>query len=128
MAKQQTTQEDQQSTLLNLNTKELSPYWVDPDQPLLVPDNPLHWKAHKLQILVETLQVQAGKNPAQFNSKNYIDAVDAYTKCIEAIKDGKPNDDTGRMAEVSAGEAEAMGEGNASSVDSRVSTDNPTAG
>ena len=125
MAKQDIEQDEQQTTFLNLKTKEISPYWIDPNQPLLIPDNTLHWKAHKYQLLVEALQRQAEKNPAQFNSKNYIDAVEAYTNCLNEIKDGE-NDSRG-VAKISSGQASGVGEGNTAGVDFGVSTDNPTA-
>lgn len=82
-------QDEQQTALLDISSKQLDPYWVDEKQKLLIPNNPLHFKAHRLQILLDLLSSQAKKNPAQFNSKNYIDALNEYTKCIEAIKDGR---------------------------------------
>lgn len=77
-----------QQALLDISTQQFDPYWVDEKQKLLIPNNPLHYKAHKLQILLDLLATQAKKNPAQFNSKNYIEALGEYTKCIEAIKRG----------------------------------------
>lgn len=78
-----------QTTLLDTSSKEFDPYWVDQNQPLKIPNNPLHFKAHSLQVLLDLLRTQAKKNPAQFNSKNYIEALNEFTKCIQAIKDGK---------------------------------------
>lgn len=122
--------EQQQGQLLNLNTKEFNPYWVNEKQPLLVPDNPLHYKAHKLQVLLELLSKQAAKNPAQFNSRNYIDALNEYTRCINSIKEGKTDDglDEGSVDQDSPrSKTPAVGEGVAAGVDSGVSTDNPLA-
>lgn len=84
---EQDDQQEQQA-LLDISSKQFDPYWVDEKQKLLIPNNPLHYKAHKLQILLDLLATQAKKNPAQFNSKNYIEALGEYTKCIEAIKRG----------------------------------------
>lgn len=80
-----TTEDVQQETLFDLSGKEYNAYWVDEKAPLFVPNNPLHWKAHKLQILVSRLEVQAQKNPAQFNSKNYIDALSELEKLLTDI-------------------------------------------
>lgn len=93
-----------QATLLDITTKEFDPYWVDQNQPLQIPNNPLHFKAHSLQVLLDLLRTQAKKNPAQFNSKNYIDALNEFTKCIQAIKDGRDEIlDEGGMGEVGNG-------------------------
>lgn len=124
---------DEQTTLLDLESKELNPYWVDPKQPLLIPYNPLHWKAHELQLLLQILKKQAAKNPAQFNSKNYIDTLNEYTKCVTFINEGKTADEVMESGELDisgAGRSKApqMGEGASSSVDSGVSADNPLAG
>lgn len=119
-------------SLFNLESKELSPYWIDPKQPLIIPQNPLHWKAHKLQVLMEILNKQAEKNPAQFNSKNYIDALNEYTKCIRVIN-GDIEDgvlDEGKMDNTStrSENSPALGEGVAVGMDTGISADNPFAG
>lgn len=112
-------------------------YWVDEKQPLFIPNEPLHWKAHKLQILLEILTKQAQKNPAQFNSKNYIDTLESFTITIEKIKfiagGGKLEDenlDPKNVAGERAGRKEAatMGAGATLSVDTGISTNNPLAG
>lgn len=85
--------EETQKTLFDLSSKEIHAYWTDEKQPLTIPNNPLHWKAHKLQVLLEVLMKQAKNAPSQFNSKNYIDALDKYTETINAIKTGKDSSD-----------------------------------
>lgn len=121
--------EEEQTTLLNLNHKSLNAYWVDPQQPLIIPENPMHWRAHELQLLLDLLKKQASRNPAQFNSKNYIEALNEYTKAIEAINEGKKLDDVldkGTMDSVRNEGAEAeMGDRISPSMGSRVSADNP---
>jgi hypothetical protein len=79
----------EQATLLDINTKDLNPYWVDEKQPLKVPVNPLHYEAHKYQILLNRLDIQAAKNPAQFNSGNYIQVMDKLSRIWDAINRGE---------------------------------------
>jgi hypothetical protein len=127
-----TERQPQQTTLLDLSSKELNAYWVDPAQPLIIPLNPLHWRAHELQLLLQILKVQAQNNPAQFNSKNYIETLNEYTRAVQAINDGKTADELLDKGEVGgggdAGAAPKMGDGDAAGVDSGISADNPLAG
>lgn len=122
-----------QTTLLNLESKAISPYWVDPFQPLQVPKNPLHAYAHKMQLLMERLENQSQTNPAQFNSTNYFRAVEKYTSLCEAINEGVTSvnevlDTPGMAQDRDSGAAPTMGQGEASSLDFGVSPDNPLAG
>lgn len=120
--------EPEQSTLLDLESKEINADWVDPNQPLKVPRNPLHWKAHELQLLLQILKKQASRNPAQFNSKNYIDTLTEYTKCIKAINDGKDEVlDEGGVDSPRTGSSETspVGAGASVSVGAGISADNP---
>ena len=120
-----------QPKLFNTDTREINPYWIDPSQPLQVPKNPLHFEAHKLQILLARLERQAETNPAQFNSTNYINTLDRFTKLCEAINTGKNLDEVLGSDDLAGGRdgsaADELGEGNASSVGVTVSADNPTA-
>lgn len=87
--------------MFDLSGKEFNAYWVDEKAPLFIPNNPLHWKAHKLQILISRLDKQSERNPAQFNSKNYIDALNEFEKLIAEITrkaGGDENLDEGSMA------------------------------
>lgn len=124
-----TTVEETQNTLFDLSGKEYNAYWVDEKAPLFIPNNPLHWKAHKLQILVSRLELQAQKNPAQFNSRNYIDSLNELEKLMTQITERADSEFNARdMADNGdAGEAAPVGKGNAPSVDSGISADNPTA-
>jgi hypothetical protein len=79
--------EEAQSTLFDLSGKEFNAYWVDEKAPLFIANNALHWKAHKLQTLITRLEVQQQKNPAQFNSKTYIDALNEFERLIGEIKE-----------------------------------------
>lgn len=121
----------EQATLLDLSAKEINPYWIDPKQPLKVPADPLHWKAHELQILLEILKKQASKNPAQFNSRNYIDTLNAYTEVITQINKGKTADDVldegGLDQDGNDPAAPTVGERTTVSVDFGIPTQNPLA-
>ena len=126
-----TLEHGEQATLLNLEHKSINPYWIDPNQPLIVPADPLHWKAHELQILLEILKKQASKNPAQFNSKNYIDTLDKYTEVITQINKGMTADEilgSSHMAEVGdESAAPAMGARVPAGLGAGISADNPLA-
>jgi hypothetical protein len=122
----------EQAQLLDTETKELNAYWVDPAQPLLVPVNPLHYAAHKYQIILQRLDVQASKNPAQFNSGNYIAIMEKLEKLWEAINNGEKTiavHDKPGVADPSGQEdTSALGDRTALGLDSGVSADNPFAG
>lgn len=124
-----TVQRGEQPAMLNLNTRELDPYWIDPAQPLEVPVNPLHYAAHKYQLILARLDMQAARNPAQFNSGNYIQIVEKLEKLWEEInkKDGV-NADTGSSDMVDTGDGAAttaLGDGDAARLHPGVSADNP---
>lgn len=89
----ETATEGAQETLFDLTGKEFNAYWVDEKAPLFIPNNPLHWKAHKLQVLIARLDKQSERNPAQFNSKNYIDALNEFQNLIEKIRKAADNED-----------------------------------
>lgn len=74
-----------QTPLLDLTGKELNAMWVDEKQALFIPNNPLHFKAHKYQVLLSRLDKQAQNNPAQFNSTLYKATLDEYIKLVEQI-------------------------------------------
>ncbi len=121
----------EQAQLLNTDTKEINPYWVDPTAPLLVPINPLHYAAHKYQLILERLDNQAIKNPAQFNSGNYIQIMEKLEKLWQAINEGKTvNDlDEGSLAQSRKSDpTPEVGAGITASVDPGVSADNPITG
>lgn len=124
---------DDEPTLFNVDTKLLNPDWIDPNTPLKIPVNPLHYKAHKLQLLLERLDKQATKNAAQFNSKNYMDILDEYTRLTDLINAGAKVDDkvlqqSGGVVEAGDSGAEGeLGKTDAASLDSGISADNPFA-
>lgn len=74
-----------QTPLLDLTGKEYNVMWVDEKQALFIPNNPLHYKAHKYQVLLSRLDKQAQNNPAQFNSTLYKATLDEYIKLVEEI-------------------------------------------
>ena len=137
-----------QSQLFNVDTKDINPDWIDPKQPLRIPVNPLHFKAHKLQILLEILEKQAaGRAAQQFNSKNYIEALNEFTRVVVNINLGKTEDtaedddkledqlqslsehNAGRLAKAgNSGSESAVGPGASPGLDSGISADNPFAG
>jgi hypothetical protein len=121
-------EEATQNTLFDLSAKEFNIMWVDEKAPLSVPNNPMHWKAHKLQTLIARLEKQAERNPAQFNSKNYIDVLNEFERLMLEIKEGQDETYASTVGAVGdTSEAPAMGEGNAVGLDIGVSADNPTA-
>lgn len=84
--------EIEQSTLLNLESKEFNVNFVDENQPLKVFTHPLHWKAHKLQIALERMEKQMKSNPAQFNASVYFSTIDKLGDLMEQINnEGAPN-------------------------------------
>ncbi len=97
-----TETEVEQKALFDLTGREFNINWVDEKNPLFIPNNPLHWKGHKLQILVGRLDKQAVNNPSQFNSRNYIDAINELEKVMIKINEGETNDvlDEGEVATV----------------------------
>lgn len=123
--------EEKQNALFDTTGREFNINWIDEKQPLFIANNPLHWKGHKLQILIARLERQAQSNPAQFNSRNYIEAVNELEKVMIAINEGADNDllDEGKVAsDRDTSAAPAVGTGNAPSLDNGISPDNPTAG
>lgn len=122
----------EQESLLNLDTKELNAYWVDPKQNLIIPANPLHYAAHKYQIILQRLDIQASKNPAQFNSGNYIAIMEKLEKLWEAINNGETtiavHDKPGVSGAGGQPDAPTVGEGASATVDTGISADNPFAG
>lgn len=116
-----------QTALLDVTGKEFNAMWIDEKQSLFIPNNPLHFKTHKLQILLARLDKQAEKNPAQFNSTTYLAVLNEYTKCAKDINEGKDaDDDTPEVVGLGDNEtAPAMGERVAAGVDNGISADNP---
>ena len=123
-------EETEQTTLLDTSGKKFNAYWVDEKQDLFIPNNPLHFKAHKLQVLLSRLDKQLEKNPAQFNATVYKTVLDEYTKCVEAVKNGETDvpepDSVANTGD--GGSTPPLGAGNAPGVDPGVSADNPIAG
>lgn len=118
------------TSMFDLTGKEFNNLWVNEKTPLFVPNHPLHYKALKLQLMIERLEKQAASNPAQFNSTSYIKTLDDFTNICNEIKEenvkllGSPD-----VAEVGEpGPTSEMGAGDASGLHSGVSADNPLAG
>lgn len=125
------TEEANQESMFDLSSKEFNPYWIDENAKLIVPNQPLHWKAHKLQILIERLEKQAERNPAQFNSKNYIDALNEFEKlCTEINRKAQDESlDAERVVESgNEGATPEVGARNTPRLGLRISADNPIAG
>lgn len=125
--------ENEQIPLLDLNGRELNKLFVDDNAPLFIPNNPLHWKAHKLQQILTRFEKMAQTNPAQVNMTSYLSALDKYTDLMEQINKapaGKVADevlDEGGVAESGTGREETpeVGEGTPLGLDPGISTDNP---
>jgi hypothetical protein len=84
--------DERQAGLLDVSGEKYNVNWVDEKQPLFVPNRPLHFKAHKLQVLLGMLDKQAQNRPTAFNSTNYLNVLNEYTKCVEIIRGGKPDE------------------------------------
>jgi hypothetical protein len=119
-------------TLFDITGESINPNFVDEKQPLFIPTRPMHYKAHRLQVLLARLDKQAERNPAQFNSTAYLNVLERYTECCQAIKEGKEDEvlGSGNVAEERTGRSKApsVGEGASAGLDFGVSTDNPLAG
>lgn len=127
---------EQQTALLDLNGREFNQLWVDDNAPLFVANNPLHWKAHKLQIALARLDKIAEKNPAQFNSNVYMATLDKLAELMEQINNNemvaKANDEVLESRAMDQGISERGGseeirQGKSDGVDSGISADNPFA-
>lgn len=128
-----TATEIEQEALFETDTEDINLNFVNQKQNLGVPKNPLHWKAHKLQLLLARLEKQMNNNPAQFNSANYLNTLDKFTEICEQINGRKSIDARGNDApEVGeaghGGTTQAMGEGVTASMGNGISADNPFAG
>lgn len=101
-----TLERGEQATLLDLNSRQFDAFWVNPQQPLQVPTNPLHYAAHKYQLILARMDVQAVKNPAQFNSGNYIQIMEKLEKLWEQInkQDGIINETMDARSVVGGGD------------------------
>lgn len=124
--------EEKQPPLLDLSGEHIDMNFVDDHQPLFVPKNPLHWKAHKLQVLVLRLDKMAAnsKNANSFNAQSYLQILNAYIEAIEQIKKGvtdEPSDDAGTMGDVSEDTPQTVGQRKPAGLGAGVSSDNPFA-
>lgn len=123
----------EQSTLLDLDGRELNAMWVDENAPLFIPNNPLHWKAHKLQVAIARMEKQQEKNPAQFNSTTYLAMLNQYTEVMDEINDKAKVAHAEQVLEsgtVDQGISEQIGSGEVrpgkpDGVDPGISADNP---
>lgn len=127
-------EEQTQTALLDLTGAEFNVMWVDEGQALFVANNPLHWKAHKLQVAIQRMDKISEKNPAQFNATAYFAALDKLGELMEQInikQKAMSDEQSNGSAEVAnygdEGAAPTVGARNAPSVDSGVSADNPFA-
>lgn len=127
-------EEQKQTALLDLSGAEFNVMWVDEGQALFVANNPLHWKAHKLQVAIQRMDKISEKNPAQFNATAYFAALDKLGELMEQINvkqkamSDEQSNGSGALAENgNEGAASALGARNAPSVDSGISADNPFA-
>lgn len=120
-----------QGTLLELSGEKLSPYWIDLNQELFIPDNPLHYEAHRLQLLLARMEKVFEFKPTHFSSPGYVQILEKYTQLCKEIKKGVTDgaDDEGKVGDTWDEESEAeMGQGERSSVGSGISADNPFTG
>ena len=92
----------EQTTLLDLNGREIHKMWVDDNAPLFVANNPLHWKAHKLQIALARLDKLMETNPGQVNTTVYFSTLDKLSDLMDQINGDKPR----------ASDDEILGSGN----------------
>lgn len=102
---------ENQTALLDLTGREFNQLWVDENAPLFVANNPLHWKAHKLQVALNRLELIAQKNPAQFNSTVYMATLDKLGDLMDLINKGNASGsilDEGKMGGFRDAAAEAQ--------------------
>jgi hypothetical protein len=79
----------EQKALFDLSGRELNALWVDESAPLFIANNPLHWKAHKLQVALERMEKQQKSNPAQFNATVYFATIEKLGDLMEQINKGE---------------------------------------
>lgn len=79
----------EQKVLFDLSGRELNALWVDESAPLFIANNPLHWKAHKLQVALERMEKLQKSNPAQFNATVYFATIDKLGDLMEQINKGE---------------------------------------
>lgn len=127
---------EKQNALFDLTGREFNQMWVDESAPLFVANNPLHWKAHKMQIALARLDKISEKNPAQFNSTAYFAALDKLAEIMEQINNAESAkvaiDELLESGKVDQGSAERSGseevrERKSDGLDSGISADNPFA-
>lgn len=118
-----------QETLLEGEAmKKVDVTFVDFNENLKIPENPLVFKARELQVVCEKYKKFLEHKPQLFNMTSYTAALNLYIATIRELKGEKPNasDNSSGMAgdgnETTEG---ALGDGVAASVDSGVSPDNP---
>lgn len=124
---------DQQTALLDLSGREFNQLWVDEKAPLFVANNPLHWKAHKIQIALARLEKISEKNPAQFNSTVYMATLDKLAELMDQINNIEKVAQANELLEQTTmaggntepGGSEEIRQGEPDGLDSRISADNP---
>jgi hypothetical protein len=128
VATEPATQE--QISLLDLNGRQVYAEFYDSKSPVYIPDNPLHFKTHKLEIMVKNLEMQSIKTASAFNSKNYLDIVNELMACYEKIREVSDEvlDAQRLAASRDEGATRAVGERVAAGVGAGISTNNPLAG
>ncbi len=101
--------------------------YVDFNQQLTIPAEPLVYKAQRLQVVLEKFEKLLKSSPQQFSMQNYMAALNEYTRICEQLKKGVTTDDTNGVAGEGAGrdEAAAVGAGAPAGLDTGVSADNP---
>lgn len=123
--------EQEQESLFDLSATEVQVKLPDEPQILFVPLKPVHHKALKLQNLIATMDRQAARNGAQFNSRNYLDALNAFEAACTIIREEIKNEQLSRSGSVGetrdGGAAPEVGDGNAAGLGPRISADNPLA-
>lgn len=112
-------------------TKRVDVTFVDFDEKLKIPENPLVFKARELQVVCEKYKKFLEHKPQLFNMTSYTTALNAYIATIRELKGEKPDDlpDGGKLASIGDGSgSSAVGETTATSLDLGISSDNPLAG
>lgn len=122
-----------QTSLFDLSGRKLNLNFVDENTTLYIPNRAKHWKAYKLQQMIRRLETQAERNPAQFNSGNFMEILNQFEKIVGEIHAETESSASGLGSPEVASDGNEerpheVGERIALGVHTGVSADNPLAG
>ena len=114
-----------------LPVKRVDVTFVDFDQKLKIPENPLVFKARELQVVCEKYKKFLEHKPQLFNMTSYTSALNLYIDTVRQIKGEKVENGVSDERNLAGDRDESsegtLGEGTSVGLDSRISADNPLA-